>query len=272
MPVLCATLAVACVGAPPRPEGSLNELREMKGQLAAQSALVADQQRRIEELEVRLAALSARTQGGALSQPQPAAPASPAHSAAPAQKDPRPTLKTVKLGGEGRRLRRDRNPVDRAPRLPSTIALKEPDDSDLEALAEPVRFAPDPVLRDAADADHTWALAVQKLNDGDHEGAEIDLLAFAGAHPRHTAADNALYLVGLIRSAHGDCARAVPLFERVPLSYPAGDAVPSAMLEHGRCLQQLERVADARAIWTRLEREHPDTPEARSATQLLGGL
>ena len=38
MPVLCATLAIACAGAQQRPADEANELRELKGQLAAQSA------------------------------------------------------------------------------------------------------------------------------------------------------------------------------------------------------------------------------------------
>ncbi len=276
MVVLCAALSAACAGAQ-RPADGLtdaSELREFKGQLAAQSALVADQQRRIEELEVRLGALTARAQGAA-AHAQPAAPpppAGPAQPALPGQKDPRPGLKTIKLGGEGRRLRRDRNPVERAPLLPATIGLREPDEADLAALAEPVRYSPDSSARAAASADHAWALAVQKLNGGDHAGAEVDLLAFADAHPHHTAADNALFLVGLIRATHGDCLAALPLFTRVPFSYPAGDAVPPALLEQGRCLLQLDRRAEAKAVLTQLGREHPDAPEARSAQQLLNGL
>src|SRR5262249_50805701 len=83
-------LAAGCASAPPRPSAEADELKELRTQIAAQSALVAQQQRRIEELEVKLAALAART--------QPAAPAAQP-SAAPAKSEPRPQLKTVKLGG-----------------------------------------------------------------------------------------------------------------------------------------------------------------------------
>jgi len=270
--LLTLALAAACAGGQRHEAGATDasDIRELRSQLAAQSALVADQQRRIEELEVRLAALLARTQGSA-GHATPL-PAQPAGAAQPGQKDPRPGLKTIKLGGEGRRLRRDRNPVERAPLLPATIGLREPEEADLAALAEPVRYSPDPSVRDAAEADHAWSLAVQKLNEGDHAGAEIDLLAFAGAHPRHTAADNALYLVGLIRETHGNCLSALPLFERVPRSYPAGDAVPQALLEQGRCLVQLDRRGEAKTILNQLGREHPGTAEAQSAQQLLSGL
>jgi len=228
----------------------------------AQSAIVQQQQRRIEELEVKLAALVARAQPV-----QPAVkPAQPA--AAPvAPKDPRPPLKTVKLG-EGRRMHRSDhvNPVERAPRLPASVELREPDEDQM------ARLEADPVVVREFDADHAWAEAVQKLNEGHHVEAEADFLAFVAAHPRHTAADNALYLAGLVRESRGDCAAALPLFESVPVKYPAGDAVPQAMLERGRCLRILGRRPEAKAILMQLEREHPEAPETAFARQLLQDL
>ena len=71
-----AALLAACAGAPARPALEADDLKELRSQLQAQSALVAQQQRRIEELEVKLAALAARTQ------------AVPAH-ATPVRVDPR---------------------------------------------------------------------------------------------------------------------------------------------------------------------------------------
>lgn len=252
--------AVGCAAAPPRPDA--DALSELRAQVSAQSALVAQQQRRIEELELRLTALSARTQPAAA----PARAPDPQEPAAP-----RPALKTVKLGeGKGRRLVRDRpNPVERAPRLPSSVELKEPDEAVLESLDQP---AADPHVAEAASADFAWAAAVQKLNDGEHAAAEADLLAFAAAHPRHTAADNALYLAGLLRETRGDCPGALALFESVPRRYPAGDAVPQALLEKGRCLGTLGKTVEARAVLSELGKEHPDAPEAGVARQLLQGL
>ena len=77
---LAATaLLAACAGAPARPNAEADELKELRSQLQAQSALVAQQQRRIEELEVKLAALAARAQ-----------PATGHAPASPARVDPRP--------------------------------------------------------------------------------------------------------------------------------------------------------------------------------------
>ncbi len=237
------------------PSADAEALTEMRRQLDAQSTVVAQQQRRIEELEVKLAALEAR--------PKQAPP--PARSSTPAapHSEPRPSLKSVKLGA-GRRLRRDSvNPVALAPRLPATMELREPDEDRM------ARLDVDPLTASEFDADHAWALAVQELNLGRHVEAERDFLAFVAAHPRHTAADNALYLAGLVRESRGDCATALPLFESVPLKYPAGDAVPQALLERGRCLRIVGRMDESKAVLMQLQREHPDAAEAVQGKQLL---
>ncbi len=264
-PILALAWCAACAGAQVRADA---QLLELKGQIAAQSAQIAAQQRRIEDLEVKLAAVAARTEtrqsaaAPAEKSPPAAAPVSvPAH-------DPRPKLKTVKLG-EGRRHRRDYNPVERAPLIPSSIALKEPDQEALERLEQ---ATVDPGIRDELDADHAFAQAVGKLNRGELQAAETELLAFAGQHPRHTAADNALYLAGLIREHNGDCPGAVALFDRVPLTYPAGDAVQASLVEKGRCLVRMQRKEEARALFARVVREHPDGLEGGTARQLLMSL
>ena len=253
--VAVAALLAGCAGAPARPPSEAEELKELRSQIQAQSILVAQQQRRIEELEVKLAALAAKA--------QPAA-GHPA-SAAPARHDPRPPLKTVKVGGRLRRTDRI-NPVERAPSLPILVELKEPDE---EALA---RLSSDPMVAREFDADHTWAEAVQKLNDGRHAEAETDLLAFVAAYPRHSAADNALFLAGLVREVRGDCAGALQLFESVPLKYPAGDAVPQAQLERGRCLRILGRKDEAKSVLKQLAMEHPHASETAQSRQLLQDL
>ena len=251
---LAATaLLAACAGAPARPGAEADELKELRGQLQAQSALVAQQQRRIEELEVKLAALAARAQ--------------PAHApaAAPARSEPRPPLKTVKVGGRVRRSDRG-NPVEHAPRIPATVELRDPDP---EALA---RLETDVAVAREFDADHAWAEAIRKLNEGRHADAEVDLLAFVAAYPRHSAADNALYLAGLVREVRGDCEGALQLFESLPHKYPAGDAVPQAQLERGRCLRILGRKDEAKSVLNQLSTEHPQAPETAHSRQLLQDL
>jgi TolA-binding protein len=255
---LCLLALAACASAPPRPSPEADEIKDLRAQLEAQSALVAQQQRRIEELEVKMAALSARA--------QPASAPAPATQPAPAAKEPRPALKTVKLGGRTQRLRDRINPVERAPRLPSAVELREPDEDQM------ARLEADPEIARQFDADRAWAQAVDKLNQGHHAEAETDLLAFVAAWPRHSAADNALYLVGLLRESRGDCQKALELFESVPRRYPAGDAVPQAQLERGRCLIILGRKDEAKTVIHQLGSEHPDAPEAAQGLLLIKDL
>ena len=249
-----AVLLAGCAGAPPRPAAETEALEELRSQLQAQSALVAQQQRRIEELEVKLAALAAKARTAV--HPPPAAPARP---------EPRPSLKTSKVGGRVRKSDR-LNPVERAPVLPVSVELREPD---LEAHA---RHDSDPGVARELDADFTWAQAVRKLNEGHHAEAEMELLAFVAAFTQHSAADNALYLAGLVREVRGDCASALELFEAVPRRYPAGDAVPQAQLERGRCLRILGRKDEAKAVLNQLAMEHPRAAETAQSRQLLQDL
>jgi len=252
---LAFVLALSACAAAQKPQSS-DELKELRAQVEAQSALVGQQQRRIEELEVKLAALAARAQ----EQKAPAAAPVPA-------KEPRPTLKTVKLSeGKGRRpvIRGDRLTLaERAPRIPSAVELKEPDEDAVDRLE-----ADQDVAKQFA-ADRAWANAVRELNDGQHAAAERDFLAFAAANPRHSAADNALALAGLAREVRGDCKGALPLFESVSSNYPAGDAVPQALLERGRCLSILGRGAEAKPLLQELVHDHPDAAEAEQARRLL---
>jgi TolA-binding protein len=266
-PILALALCASCAGGQVREDAAVLEL---KGQLAAQSAQLQAQQRRIDELEVKLAAVAAHADAKRAA-PPPAEKATPsATTTAAPPRDPRPHLKTVKLG-EGRRRRRDFNPVEGAPSIPNAVALKEPDEETMQRL-EQAAATVDPGIRDELDADRAFAQAVAKLNAGELQTAENQLLAFAGQHPRHTAADNALYLAGLIREHDGDCTGAMALFDRIPLTYPAGDAVLPSMVEKGRCLTRLKRTDEAREVFARIVREHPNGLEGGTARQLLTNL
>jgi len=246
-----------------------SQLAELRGQLAAQSEQIAAQQRRIDELEVKVAAVASRAEPKTVVIQAPAQPAAAAAATKPAvpAKDPRPHLKTVKLSP--RMPRHDFNPVERAPRIPSTIALRDPDEQALASLDDvPV----DAFIRAEVEADHSFASAVRELNDGQLASAEADLLAFVQKYPRHNAADNALYLAGLIRQNRGDCESAVPLFDRVPREYPAGDSVAPALLEKGRCLRMQQHAEEARRTLSRLLAEHPQAVEVTTARQILQSL
>jgi TolA-binding protein len=122
---------------------------------------------------------------------------------------------------------------------------------------------------DKDQAGEDFAAAVRRYNDGDHRAAADEFMAFFEKWPRHPAADNALYMAGLGLSAAGDCAAALPWFSRVEREFPAGDAVPAAILEEGRCRARLKESGPARAAFEKLRKEFPGTTEAEQARVAL---
>ena len=261
-------------------------------QLRQQAEVIALQQGRLEQLELRLSAV-AQGQGAAPKQAagstppsnagavQAARPATAAPPGAPQSATPvsPKSLQTVKLQPQGGRSRLlDRrgspslpraNPVDRAPRLPAHVELREPDESVLAELESPPAPSLDPRARDLAGADRSFAEAVTQLNDGQYLSAQTAFLAFAARNPRHHAAGNALYYAGLARAASGDCEGALHHYGRVTREYPAGDAVLSSGLETGRCLIVTGKKDQGRALLERLAKEHPASHEASQAQRLL---
>lgn len=272
-----------------------SELLDVKEQLAAQKSQLAQQQQRIEQLEARVA--------GAQSRPSPAAAMIQATGLVPvAAPKPEPdvkepkNLKTFKLQAPqrvpvisgtgslttekpeqkpqgqpgGRHVRPLRmNPVERAPRLPSEVELKEPDERTLSDLDEAASPLIDRRVTTAFNTDLAFQQAVQSLNAGEHLTAQAQFLAFAAQHPRHPAADNALYYAGLSRGAQDDCTGALPLLSRVLVEYPAGDAVAQASLEKARCLLKLGRAGEGKILLSSLLDGFAGTPEASVAKALL---
>ncbi|MBS2023560.1 MAG: hypothetical protein JST92_14240 [Deltaproteobacteria bacterium] len=278
---LLATCACAGVSA-----NQKSDLDELKATVQQQQSLLQQQQARIEQLELRLAGLASKAgDKGAVkvqAQPsQPSQPQSPLHnSGEPAN------MKTIKLEApvqitnqtverpqgqsgtqNGRRHLRG-NPVERAPRLPAGVELKEPDE---RAMAELEEQAPqvDKYIAADATADYQYGQAIQALNAGEHLSAQAQFLAFAARFPKHALADNALYYAGLSRGANGDCAGALPLLSRVINEYPAGDAVPLAELEKGRCLLSVGRVAEGKALLQKIMDDREGGSEAMMARALL---
>ena len=276
-----------CAGPVRTPDSQLEELR---GQVRLQGEQLAQQQNRIEQLELKLAAALQQTSAEVKSAavPGPAA-GERAPTADRGQSVPSSSrqLQTVKLlppaqltnlgpaasqpGGRTKAEGRRPNPVDRAPRLPAHVELKEPDPEALAAL-EPAPavlvHTGQPGKSDPA-AEKAFAEAVSLLNDGNYLSAQTAFLSFAAHHPRHAAADQAVYYAGLARAASGDCKGALAQFSRVERDYPRGDALTAAALESGRCLLKIGQKEDGRVALERLLKQHPGSPEASQAMRLL---
>ena len=261
-----------------------SQLEELRGQVRLQGEQLSQQQNRLEQLELKLVAAQQRAAESKTAQPAP--PNASDSKTQPASAKPLQTVKLLppasltNLGPtaqpEGRTKPEGRrpsltNPVDRAPRLASHVALREPDPGALAALEQPAPAVLVQTGKGKGDpsAEKAFAEAVSLLNDGNYLSAQTAFLSFAAHHPRHSAADQAVYYAGLARAASGDCSGAVAQFTRVERDYPKGDAAPAAQLESGRCQLKIGQKEDGRTVLERLLKQHPNSPEASQAQRLL---
>jgi TolA-binding protein len=266
---LCAALSCATGKSAERDA----QVEELRGQLASQGEQIRSQQQRIEALEARLSALAST------SRPPPPPPATPAEPPVKIEYDgPTKKLETVKLHPQptsGRAERRpprvspssSASPAAQPPQLPSSVELKEPDSDALAELDKPPHV--DTRMNPAFLADQNFAQAVQQLNSGEYAQAEAQFLSFAARFPRNASADDAIYFAGLARAATGDCKGALAEFDRVLRDYPATNARVESKLEKGRCLLQIGKRAEGRAVLEKMLVEEQGALENQQAKALL---
>lgn len=245
--VACWALLSACAGddAHARDLGDLRE--ELHRQRQAQ-----------EELRVRLERLEGRA--AVAGRPAPVSPVNP-----PAY-DQLADLPVV-------RLEAPPAPVRRAPPLDTRVALREPTDEELAALAPvPGRDLGRALQKDDPAADASFAAAVRQFNGGERLAAADAFLAFVANNAEHPAADNALYLAGVAHAASGKCDEARPMFERILVDYADDDTEAPALLSLGQCDAARGRDAQARQWFERVLQQHPRTAEASQAEAALTEL
>lgn len=112
-----------------------------------------------------------------------------------------------------------------APRLPTAVAVAEPDPERLDELGSP------PGRELAAEAEVELA-AARRRNGVDRAHA---LEGFVARYPRHPAADNALVEAARDYAEAGRVDASCDVARRVPEDYPAGDAVSAAQELVARC-------------------------------------
>ena len=153
-----------------------------------------------------------------------------------------------------------------APPLQTRVRVHEPDPQGLQELA---------VSEKALDEDPdivaaTYNRLVAALRTGDVAGASSKLEAFADEHPKDLHADNALYFSGLGLMGLEDYTAAAQRLERVVHEYPAGDAVPDALLKLAECRMRLNQKKQAHELYIQVAQNYPGTAAATQAQQRLG--
>lgn len=193
-----------------------------------------------------------------------AVPAAVRPTPIPFDDGPPPDLPTIRL---------ERPVPVRAPPLDTRIELRDPSHEQLRLLdSRPAETQHTTAARETTTPEFAFAQAVTQYNSGDRAQAAAAFDAFVSRHPRHEAADNALYLAGLSRIATRDCATAVERFETLTRDYPDSDARAAADVAWARCDVESGRVSAARERLQRVLKEHPRTAEASQAEALLDEL
>ncbi|AEI66443.1 tetratricopeptide repeat protein [Corallococcus macrosporus] len=234
-------------------------------------------QERLQDRVARLEAHEAVSRASASAEVPAARPVPVKVEASPAESlSATPELAVVKLKPR----------FEPAPRLPTAVAVVEPDDEQVELFISPVAedagasggatmVAAGDDAGEEKDPDLLQAefdKLVNMLRTGNVEGGVERLQRFAAENPRHPRADNALYFSGLGQMGLNEFKGAAVTFQRLIDSYPAGDAMLDGMLRLAECQMRLNQAADAKVLYTRVVTQFPGTAAATQAEQRLAAL
>jgi tol-pal system protein YbgF len=122
------------------------------------------------------------------------------------------------------------------------------------------------------EADALFSSAFERLKTGELVRAASEFQEFARRYPHHPAADNALLDEGIAYYGLRRYADALTAFRSLIKRYPAGDAVPEAMLREAECETRLGHRDQARSLLNHLKDAYPQSAEAARAGRRLEEL
>lgn len=187
---------------------------------------------KLDDSNVRLAALGQELEALRMTIPPPAPPA-PAVDAAAGTQPP---------GGA--------TPPAGAPSQPAPAAPVQPGTT-------PQR------LYDEAFGDYTagrWALAVTGFD------------TYIKSYPRSELADDAQFYIGAAFQFEGKYQEAVLAFDRVIVNYPGSNSVPQALYKRGACYESLQQLDRAQQSYEMVMKNFPDADASFLAKQALDRL
>ncbi len=168
--------------------------------------------------------------------------------------------------------------IEPAPRIEVSVPVVEPSkdavDELIAAAPEPreARIASSRRASSSSTSEVEFDAGLTALKTGNVSGGVSRLQRFASEYPKHPKADDALYFSGIGLMGLGDYEAAAASFEQVLSSYPAGNVVQDSMLKLAECRMRLNKVSDARKVYTQVVTRFPGTAAAAQAEQRLGSL
>jgi len=135
-----------------------------------------------------------------------------------------------------------------------------------KSIATPV--APPLPNRKEEEKNH-YTAAYLALKSGRYEEATTGFRMLLKTFPKGEYADQAWYWLGESYYARHKIKQAVHAFETVVMHYSKSPKYAAALLKLGLAYKGISRTGDARAIFQRLVREHPDSAAAEKARRQL---
>ena len=193
---------------------------------------------KLDDSNVRLAALGQELEALRMTIPPPAPPAPPAPLADAVAGAPTPSGTTPPSGA----------PAQPAPTTPT---------APVQPGTTPQR------LYDEAFGDYTagrWALAVTGFD------------TYIKSYPRSELADDAQFYIGAALQFEGKYQDAVLAFDKVIVNYPGSNSVPQALYKRGACYESLQQLDRALQSYEMVMKNFPDADASFLAKQALDRL
>ncbi len=210
--------------------------------------------RSLDRLSTRIDTLAARAPGPIADPPRAAAP--PPAAPPPAAVEVEPTLVPSGLAV----VKIEPPKASRAPAVPTSTPLVEPDAARLDAIAR--KGSRD--LAGQADGELKAARRKEPL------ARAHALEDFVVRYPRHPLAGSALLEASAAYTEAGKSDAACTLGRRVLDEYPASEQVSEALVQVAGCEGRKGASDSERRLLTRVVNEFPSTPAARKARERLG--
>lgn len=143
---------------------------------------------------------------------------------------------------------------------------KRLDDLSAKLTTQPVKVV------DNTDEKNKYTAAYLALKSSRYEEASMGFSAVVKEHPKGEFTDQAYYWMGESLVAQRRNREAIEAFTTVANMYPNSPKHAAALLKLASTYESLNMVGDAKAVLTRVTKEHPDSRSAERARVQLANL
>ena len=132
---------------------------------------------------------------------------------------------------------------------------------------------PAPETSSAGDAaERLYQYALQEFQEGNHNAALTLFKQFLEQYPHASQVGYARYWIGESLYAKQQYEAAIVTFDEIIRKHPGNPKVPAALLKQGDAFVKLHDACTAKYFLRQLQKEYPNSSEARQATEQLKQL